>query len=61
MAGKDILVMSRKEAKRLHVIRKLIEGEISQINASEMLGLSVRQVRRITERIEERGDEGGNP
>lgn len=58
MAGKDILEMRRKEAKRLHVIRKVIEGEISQVKAAEMLGLSVRQVRRITERIEEKGDEG---
>ena len=58
MAGKDILVMSRKEAKRLHVIRKVIEGEIKQGNAAEMLGLSTRQVRRITERLEEEGDKG---
>ncbi|MDA8082964.1 MAG: ISNCY family transposase [Nitrospiraceae bacterium] len=58
MAGKDILVMTRKEAKRLHVIRKVMEGEISQIAAAEMLSLSARQVRRITERIHEEGDEG---
>ena len=58
MAGKDILVMTRKEAKRLHVIRKVIEGEVSQTNAAEMLGLSTRQVRRIMERIGEEGDGG---
>lgn len=58
MTGKDILVMTRREAKRLHVIRKVIEGEISQISAAEMLSLSARQIRRITERIEEEGDEG---
>lgn len=58
MAGKDILVMTRKEAKRLHVIRKVMEGGISQIAASEMLSLSTRQIRRITERIDKEGDEG---
>lgn len=58
MTGKDILVMSRKEAKRLHVIRKVMEGEISQIAAGEMLSLSSRQIRRIVERIKGEGDEG---
>lgn len=58
MAGKDILAMTRKEAKRLHVIRKVMEGEVLQITAAEMLSLSIRQIRRITERIEEEGDEG---
>lgn len=58
MTGKDILVMTRREAKRLHVIRKVLEGAISQISAAEMLSLSTRQIRRITERIEEGGDEG---
>lgn len=58
MTGKDILVMSRKEAKRLHVIRKVIEGEISQVAATEMLSLSTRQIRRIIERLREGGDGG---
>lgn len=58
MTGKDILVMTRREAKRLHVIRKVIEGEITQVNAAGMLSLSTRQIRRITERIKGAGDEG---
>jgi hypothetical protein len=58
MAGKDILVMSRREAKRLHVIRKVLEGEVTQVSASEMLRLSVRQIRRIAERIREEEDGG---
>ena len=58
MTGKDILIMSRKEARRLHVIRKVIEGEIKQVNAADMLSMSTRQIRRIVERIRDEGEEG---
>ncbi|HWR58244.1 MAG TPA: ISNCY family transposase [Thermodesulfovibrionales bacterium] len=58
MAGEDILVMSRKEARRLYVIRKVIEGEIKQVEAADMLSLSTRQIRRIVEKIQEAGDGG---
>lgn len=58
MAGKDILIMSRKEARRLHVIRKVLDGEIKQVNAAEMLSMSARQIRRIVERIRDEGEEG---
>ena len=58
MAGKDILVMSRKEARRLYVLRKVLDGEIKQVEAASMLCMSTRQIRRIVERIREEGDEG---
>lgn len=58
MAGKDILVMSRKEARRLYVLRKVLDGEIKQVEAAGILSMSIRQVRRIVERIREEGDEG---
>lgn len=58
MTGRDILIMSRKEAKRLYVIRKVIEGEVKQGEAADILSLSTRQIRRIVERIQEEGDNG---
>ena len=58
MAGKDILVMSRKEARRLYVLRKVLDGEIKQVEAAGILSMSTRQVRRIVERIRDKGDEG---
>lgn len=58
MAGKDILIMSRKEARRLYVLRKVLDGEIKQVAAAGMLSMSTRQIRRIVERIQEEGDEG---
>lgn len=58
MTGEDILIMSKEEARRLYVIRKVIEGEVEQVEAADMLYLSTRQIRRIVERIQEDGDKG---
>lgn len=58
MAGKDIVCMSQKELKRLHVIHKVLEGSLKQGEAAEMISLSVRQVGRIVKRIKTEGDEG---
>lgn len=58
MAGKDIIIMRQKELKRLHVIHKVMEGELTQVEASEILTLSDRQIGRIVKRIREEGDKG---
>jgi hypothetical protein len=58
MAGKDIIIMKQKELKRLHIIHKVMEGELTQIEASEILSLSERQIGRIVKRIREEGDSG---
>jgi len=58
MAGKDIIIMRQKELKRLHVIHKVIEGELTQVQAAEILSLSERQIGRIVKRIREEGDKG---
>ena len=39
MAGKDIIEMSQRELRRLHVIRKAIEGILKQKEAGELLSL----------------------
>ena len=58
MAGEDIIMVRQKELKRLHVIHKVIEGVLSQKEASELISLSDRQIRRIVARIREEGDGG---
>ncbi len=58
MAGKDIIMASQEELRRLHVIQKVLEGVIKQVAAAEMLSLSSRQVRRIVKRVKAEGDRG---
>ena len=58
MAEKDIIMLRQKELKRLHVIHKVIQGELTQVDAAELISLSDRQIRRIVRRIEQEGDEG---
>lgn len=54
----DILTMSQKELKRLHVIRKAIERRIKQKEAAELLEISQRQIRRLVKRVREESDGG---
>jgi Homeodomain-like domain len=58
MAGKDIIVASQRELKRLHIIQKVLEGALKQTEAAELLLLSTRQTRRISSRIKEEGAHG---
>jgi transposase len=58
MAERDIITMSQKEMKRLHVIHKTGEGLLTQKEAGEIISLSERQIRRIVKRIREEGDRG---
>jgi transposase len=56
MAGKGIIIMSAKELKRLPVIHNVINKQLTQIDAANILGLSTRQVRRITKKLKQQGD-----
>ncbi len=58
MAGKDIIMLSQKELKKLHVIRKVLDRVVKQIEAAEMLSLSDRQIRRLIKRVKVEGDAG---
>lgn len=58
MAGKDIIMASQRELKRLHVVQKVIEGRLKQTEAADMLSLSIRQVGRIIIRVKEEGARG---
>ncbi len=58
MAEKDIITMSRQEAKRLHIIHQAIDQKITQAEAATIIALSDRQIRRMINRIRKEGDEG---
>lgn len=58
MAEEDRILMSQKESNRLYVIRQTIDKTITQDQAAEILGLTDRQVRRITRNIEMYGTAG---
>ena len=58
MAGGDIIMVRQRELKRLHVIRKVIEGTLTQKDAADLVSLTERQIRRIVKRIREEGNEG---
>ena len=58
VAREDIVMMRRKELSRLHVVRKVIQGELRQVDAARMLKVSERQVRRWVRRVEAEGEQG---
>lgn len=58
MKGEDILRMKIKELKKLEVVKKALEKRITQRKAGVILNLTVRQIRRITQRVKEEGDRG---
>jgi len=55
---KDMITMSRRETKRLHIIHQALDKRITQKQAAELVGLSSRQLRRMIKRVREEGDDG---
>jgi transposase len=53
-----MIKMSRKEARRLHIIHQALDKRITQTEAAALTGLSDRQIRRLIKRIRQDGDEG---
>src|SRR4030042_1930925 len=59
MAAEEDIIMARPgELKRLHVIQKVLERIVKQVEAAEVLSLSPRQIRRMVKRIRIEGDRG---
>jgi len=58
MEGKDIIMVRQRELRQLHVIQKVLERVIKQVEAAEVLSLSSRQIRRIIKRVKIEGDKG---
>jgi len=58
MAGRDMMVMSIREIRRLKAVQSAIDGHVTQKMTATMLGLSERQVRRLVRDVREQGDRG---
>ncbi len=56
MLAKDSLVMDSEDRKRFYVIMQAINKEITQKRASEILGISERQIRRIVGSVRKDGE-----
>jgi len=58
MVGKDIIAMTQEELKRLHIIRKVLDKSITQIQAASIIGICLRQAQRIVKAVRAIGDQG---
>lgn len=58
MSKPEELIMSEKDANRLHVIKKVEEKGLLQRTAAKLLGITERQIRRIMTRYREEGAKG---
>lgn len=54
----DRIEMSQRERDRLKVLHGVEQGQFTQAKAAQLLGLTVRQLRRLQERLDEQGDAG---
>lgn len=67
MAREDRIEMSQKDLKRCHIVQRVFEGGLKQLEAGQLLGITPRQVRRIMHRVKAEGQKGvihklrGNP
>lgn len=51
-------MLSQKELKRLHVIQKVLDGVLKQVEGAEKLSLGDRQIRRLIKKVRNEGDKG---
>jgi len=58
MAGKGVIMATQEELRRLHMIEKVLEGGLKQVEAAEILSLSSRQIRRMVRRVKKEGQRG---
>jgi transposase len=54
----EYITLSQKEVRRLKILHKVMEGEVTEVKASEVLGISDRQIRNILIKLKEKGDKG---
>ena len=55
MVAQELGLMSQKEVSRLGVIRQVLDDGVSQAQAAQLLGLSIRQIKRLCRRVREQG------
>lgn len=56
--GQEVGLMSQKEAQRLGILERVLDKALAQADAARLLGLSVRQVKRLSRRLREQGASG---
>lgn len=54
----EVMEMGSKDINRHHVIRNVLEGKATQLQAATILGLSDRQIRRLCVRVRAKGARG---
>lgn len=54
----DMVTMSTREMERLKILHRVMERRLPQVKAAELMGVTDRQVRRILQKVQERGDQG---
>ena len=55
MDQKGLFIMSTKELERLTTIQRIIDKKMTQIIASQHLGLTVRQIKRLVRQYKQDG------
>ncbi|BFU96347.1 MAG: transposase [Nitrospira sp.] len=58
MVREDRIVMRESELRRVHVIRQVLAKQLTQQQAGETLGVTTRQIRRLSHRLQAEGDSG---
>lgn len=58
MAGKDIIMLSLKELRRLQVVQEVVKRRITQVAAAAIIGLSERQICRLAKAVRKEGEHG---
>ncbi len=53
--------MTAREWKRLDIVQRVERGALTAVEASQVLGISTRQLRRLRRQVRRRGTEGGGP
>lgn len=58
MASQGVMSMTAAEAKRLYVIQQVLERKLRQRQAAELVHRSIRQIRRLVQRVRQEGPPG---
>ena len=53
-----MITVTKDEVKRLHILAKVQEGSLTMREAAAVVGVTVRQLRRLRRRVESEGERG---
>lgn len=56
--AKDIIAMSLREIDRFRIVQGIIQMDLTQVKAAEVLGITDRHIRRLVRRVREEGARG---